>query len=74
MVVNLTNPPLLLYREEVPTEKTGRRFYLEMASQLAAYKANSFTKVDIWTVLGKRLAKILEIVRFYLFIFLLLIC
>ncbi|CAF4815805.1 unnamed protein product [Pieris macdunnoughi] len=61
LIVNLTNPALLLYREEVPTERTARHNYLQILSHLQSYKEEAFTKVETWQVFAKKLAKILEI-------------
>ncbi|XP_045446823.1 protein timeless homolog [Melitaea cinxia] len=61
LLVNLTNPALLLYREEVPVERTARHNYLQILSHLQSYKEEAFTKVENWQVFAKKLAKILEI-------------
>ncbi|XP_026322138.1 protein timeless homolog [Hyposmocoma kahamanoa] len=61
LLVNLTNPALLLYHEEVPVERTARHNYLQILSHLQNYKDETFTKVDTWNVFAKKLAKILEI-------------
>lgn len=66
LLVNLTNPVLLLYREEVPTERTARHNYLQILLHLQSYKEEAFTKVDTWNVFAKKLAKVLEIVSLYL--------
>lgn len=68
LLVNLTNPALLLYREEVPLERTERHNYLLILSHLQSYKEEAFTKVDTWNVFAKKLAEVLEIVSFYKFI------
>lgn len=62
LLVNLTNPVLLLYREEVPIERTARHNYLQILSHLQFYKEEAFTKVETWNCFAKKLAKILEIV------------
>ncbi|XP_063619541.1 protein timeless homolog [Cydia splendana] len=61
LLVNLTNPALLLYREEVPTERTARHNYLLILLHLQNYKEEAFTKVETWNVFAKKLTKILEI-------------
>ncbi|XP_053603776.1 protein timeless homolog [Plodia interpunctella] len=61
LLVNLTNPALLLYREEMPVERTARHNYLQILSHLQSYKEEAFTKVETWSVFAKKLAKILEI-------------
>lgn len=62
LLVNLTNPALLLYREEVPVERTARHNYLLILLHLQSYKEEAFTKVETWNVFAKKLAKVLEIV------------
>ncbi|XP_049869881.1 protein timeless homolog [Pectinophora gossypiella] len=61
LLVNLTNPALLLYREEIPVERTARHNYLQILLHLQYYKEEAFTKVETWNVFAKKLAKILEI-------------
>lgn len=61
LLVNLTNPALLLYREEVPAERIARHNYLQILLHLQAYKEEAFTKVETWNIFAKKLAKILEI-------------
>ncbi|XP_038223054.1 protein timeless homolog [Zerene cesonia] len=61
LVVNLTNPALLLFREEVPVERTARHNYLQILSHLQSYKEEAFSKVENWQVFAKKLTKILEI-------------
>ncbi|KAM3967206.1 circadian regulator timeout [Aphomia sociella] len=61
LLVNLTNPALLLYREEVPVERTARHNYLQILSHLQSYKEEAFTKVETWNLFAKKLAKILEV-------------
>ncbi|OWR52896.1 timeout [Danaus plexippus plexippus] len=61
LIVNLTNPALLLYREEVPVERNDRHNYLQILSHLQSYKEDAFTKVENWQVFAKKLGKVLEI-------------
>lgn len=61
LLVNLTNPTLLLYREELPKDGPGRRNFLELTEILQCYKA-AFSLQPVWAALGKRLQKVLEIV------------
>lgn len=58
----MTNPALLLYREEVPVERNDRHNYLQILSHLQSYKEDAFTKVENWQVFAKKLGKVLEIV------------
>ena len=45
LVINLTTPEILLYREEVPEDKTARNHYLQLQShRQASLKCNS----NIW--------------------------
>ncbi|XP_049842526.1 protein timeless homolog [Schistocerca gregaria] len=59
LLVNLTNPALLLYREELPADKVSRNYYLQIISQLQAYK-KAFTDSDVWEVIKMKLSKLLE--------------
>lgn len=61
LLVNLTNPALLLYKEELPKDGPGRRNFLDLIDILQGYK-EAFTRQSIWAVLGARLQKVLEIV------------
>lgn len=61
LLVNFTNPALLLYREELPKDNVGRRNFLELVEILQRYK-ETFAQDAIWVLLGKRLEKTLEIV------------
>uniref|UniRef100_A0A336MW68 CSON008069 protein n=2 Tax=Culicoides sonorensis TaxID=179676 RepID=A0A336MW68_CULSO len=60
LLVNFTNPALLLYREELPKDNVGRRNFLELVEILQRYK-ESFAVDAVWALLGKRLEKTLEI-------------
>lgn len=61
LMVNLTNPTLLLYREVLPKDGTGRRNYLDLIEILQTYK-EAFTSAGAWTALATRLTKALEVV------------
>ncbi|KAL4716642.1 hypothetical protein ACJJTC_008277 [Scirpophaga incertulas] len=61
LLVNLTNPALLLYREEVPVERGARHNYLQILLHLQSYKEEAFSKVETWNVFAKKLTKMLEI-------------
>jgi Timeless protein len=67
LLVNLTNPALLIYNEELPKDGPSRRNYLDLIEILQDYKEN-FTLEQIWTVFNKMLQKFLEVVSTYLFI------
>lgn len=64
LLVNLTNPALLLYREELPKDGPGRRNFLELIEILQSYKA-AFALQPVWASLGKRLQLVLEKVELY---------
>lgn len=61
LMVNLTNPTLLLYREVLPKDGAGRRNYLDLIEILQTYK-EAFTASSAWAAIGTRLTKVLEIV------------
>lgn len=65
LLVNFTNPALLLYREELPKDNVGRRNFLELVEILQRNK-ESFAKDALWIFLGRRLEKTLEIVSLIL--------
>lgn len=60
--MNLTNPALLLYREQLPTDGPGRKIYLEIIEHLQSYKA-AFVLEEVWIVLSTKLQEALDIVR-----------
>nr|CAI5848023.1 unnamed protein product [Callosobruchus analis] len=61
LIVNLTTPALILYEEELPTDKTARNHYLQIEEHLQLYK-EAFVDNDVWAVLSTKLSTILEIV------------
>lgn len=65
LLVNLTSPTLLLYREELPKDGPNRRIFLHLVEILQSYKA-AFSMQPVWTTMEKRLQKVLEIVSEYL--------
>ncbi|XP_033149795.1 protein timeless homolog [Drosophila busckii] len=60
LLVILTNPTLLLYRDGPPNDNHGRKVFLELIDILQGYKA-AFTRDKIWTALFEKLKKALEI-------------
>ncbi|KAG8233129.1 hypothetical protein J437_LFUL010359 [Ladona fulva] len=60
LLVNLTNPVLILFGEELPDEKVMRNYYLQMIGHLQGYK-EAFVDENVWTILGKNLGDILQI-------------
>lgn len=61
LLVNLTNPTLLLYREELPKDGPNRRIFLHLIEILQSYKA-AFSMQTVWMTVEKRLQKVLELV------------
>ncbi|XP_037810211.1 protein timeless homolog, partial [Lucilia sericata] len=60
LLVILTNPTLLLYRDGPPKDNHGRKVFLELIDILQGYK-NAFTRDKIWSALFGKLKKSLEI-------------
>lgn len=58
LLVNLTNPAILLYNEELPEEKMARNDYLEIVSHLQSYK-QAFTDSKVWMAIAKKLEALL---------------
>lgn len=61
LLVILTNPTLLLYREGPPNDNHGRKVFMELIDILQGYKA-AFARDKIWTSLFEKLKQALEIV------------
>ncbi|EEC16071.1 hypothetical protein IscW_ISCW012753 [Ixodes scapularis] len=59
LLVDLTNPAILLYKEEVPIEKFSRNNYLEIISHLQSYKL-AFTDSKVWIAITKKLETLLH--------------
>ncbi|KDR17447.1 Timeless-like protein, partial [Zootermopsis nevadensis] len=60
LLVNLMTPALVLYREELPAEKTSRNYYLQIITHLQSYKI-AFCDVTIWAIFSRKLEDILKI-------------
>ncbi|XP_046687268.1 protein timeless homolog isoform X2 [Homalodisca vitripennis] len=60
LLVNLTNPALLIYQEQLPTERTASHHFLQLVAQLQGYK-EAFTDQQLWEILAKKLADLLQI-------------
>ena len=54
LAVNLTNPTLLLFNEELPKDKEARKYYLEHVSHLQSYKP-TLSSDKFWNVLTDKL-------------------
>lgn len=62
LLVNLTNPTLLFFREDLPKDGAGRRIYLDLIEISQSYKEIFATSSPVWSTLAARLQKIVEIV------------
>ncbi|OQR79052.1 protein timeless-like [Tropilaelaps mercedesae] len=60
LVVNLTTPIVLLYKEELPIEKNARNIYMTLEATLCAYK-DAFLEKEIWSVFAKRLEELMNL-------------
>ncbi|XP_066948216.1 protein timeless homolog [Macrobrachium rosenbergii] len=60
LLVNLTNPVILLFREELPEEKVTRQQYLHLLSQQQGYK-ESFVEEKVWSILVGKLGELLQL-------------
>ncbi|KAH8250250.1 hypothetical protein KR026_009029 [Drosophila bipectinata] len=60
LLVILTNPTLLLFRDGPPSDNHGRKVFMELIDILQGYKA-AFAKDKIWTSLFEKLKRALEI-------------
>lgn len=58
LLVNLTNPEILLFREELPEDKVTRKYYLELQGHRRKYKA-AFADPGLWEGLSAKMAEIL---------------
>ncbi|XP_075147569.1 circadian regulator timeout [Haematobia irritans] len=60
LLVILTNPTLLLYRDGPPKDNHGRKVFMELIEILQGYK-NAFTRDKIWAALFGKLKTSLEV-------------
>ncbi|EDV41642.2 uncharacterized protein Dana_GF17582, isoform B [Drosophila ananassae] len=60
LLVILTNPTLLLFRDGPPSDNHGRKVFMELIDILQGYKA-AFARDKIWTSLFEKLKRALEI-------------
>ncbi|EFX80319.1 putative TIMEOUT/TIM-2 protein, partial [Daphnia pulex] len=58
LLVNLTNPTLLLFNEEMPTDKVERNYYLQHVGHLQSYKP-VLASDKFWVVLTDKLKLLL---------------
>ncbi|XP_031834411.1 circadian regulator timeout [Nomia melanderi] len=60
LIINLTSPVLLLYNEQIPTDKMQHSIYQKLIFYTQEYKV-AFIDDRIWTTLSNRLSKILKL-------------
>ena len=60
-MINLTSPALMVYNEELPTEKITRSYYLQILSHLQEYKS-AMANDAVWAIVHEKLKDILSIV------------
>ena len=60
LVVNLTNPEILLFREELPEDKATRNYYLQLQAHRQAYK-EAFVDEALWRALADKLGELLAV-------------
>lgn len=59
LLVNLTNPTLLLFNEQLPQEKVMRNYFMQHVGHLQGYKA-VFSMEKFWIVLTDKLKLLLN--------------
>lgn len=62
LLVNLTSPTLLFFRDDLPKDGAGRRTYLDLMEISQGFKEDFATSASLWSTLAERLKKTLEIV------------
>ncbi|XP_012343215.2 protein timeless homolog [Apis florea] len=60
LIINITSPVLLIYNEQIPTDKMQRTIYQKLISYTQEYKI-ALTDDRIWAVLSNRLSEILKL-------------
>lgn len=60
LLCNLTNPAILLFNEEVPTDKHKKVLYLELLEILFNYKIAFSSHLKCWSVLTKHMTDIIS--------------
>lgn len=61
LLVNLTSPPLLWFRDDLPKDGAGRKTYLDLVDIAQNYK-EAFSVSSVWSSFASRLQKILAVV------------
>ena len=59
LLVNLTGPELLLFREELPEDKVARNHFIELQTHRQSYK-KAFIDDKLWAILAQTLGKLLK--------------
>ncbi|XP_078377463.1 protein timeless homolog isoform X3 [Oculina patagonica] len=59
LMVNLTQPAVLCFGNNIPDEKTGQHYYLDIVTQLQSYK-EAFTEKEVMSVIGRELGRLLQ--------------
>ena len=59
LLVNLTGPELLLFREELPQDKVTRNHFIELQTHRQKYK-RAFVDPKLWAVLAQQLGQLLK--------------
>ena len=62
LLVNLTSPTLLFFREDLPKDGAGRRTYLDLVEVSQSVKEMFARSLEVWETLAEKLQKIMEIV------------
>ncbi|KAL5016963.1 hypothetical protein ScPMuIL_006552 [Solemya velum] len=60
LLVNLTQPAILCFRNVIPEDKTMRNYYLEIESDLQSYK-DAFVDDQLFSVLTEKLGDLLKL-------------
>ncbi|XP_073235962.1 protein timeless homolog [Porites lutea] len=59
LMVNLTQPAVLCFGNNIPDDKTGQHYYLDLVTQLQSYK-EAFTEKEVMSVIGRELGRLLQ--------------
>ncbi|XP_020612827.1 protein timeless homolog isoform X2 [Orbicella faveolata] len=59
LMVNLTQPAVLCFGNNIPDDKTGQHYYLDIVTQLQSYK-EAFTEKEVMSVIGRELGRLLQ--------------
>lgn len=62
LLVNLTSPTLLFFRDDLPKDGAGRRTYLDLVEISQSQKETFASSPAVWETLAQRLQKIMAVV------------